>query len=342
MSRRTPTPAAFAPAVACVGLLVADTVGTPIDALPRRGTLEIIDRIELHTGGNGANTSASLAKLACPSRCSARFGQDNFGDFMSVRSRRAASTWPACAAMRPPELRPRWLSSLDAERTFLHVPGANATLTESDISWDAITDARIFHIAGLQLLSALEGEPLARVLAEAKRRGMITTLDTVMNPRSLGWAGLAPALPHLDWAVPSFEEAAQLTGETKALRQARKLQEAGARNVAIKMGAHGCLVVPENDKPFHVAALPNVQAIDALGAGDAWACRLARRPAARLALGKDRPFRQRRGRLLRRISRRDNRRALARRNPGPHGSGYGAIGWAGRQQRCLRILMVLC
>jgi sugar/nucleoside kinase (ribokinase family) len=159
----------------------------------------------------------------------------------------------------------------DAERTFLHVPGANATLTEADIAWGAIADARIFHIAGLQLLSALEGEPLARVLAEAKRRDMITTLDTVMNPRSLGWAGFAPALPHLDWAVPSFEEAAQLTGETKALRQARKLQEAGARNVAIKMGAHGCLVVPENDKPFHVAALPNVQAIDALGAGDAWA-----------------------------------------------------------------------
>jgi sugar/nucleoside kinase (ribokinase family) len=201
MSPPDTNPAAFAPAVACVGLLVADTVGTPIDALPRRGTLEIIDRIELHTGGNGANTSASLAKLGMPVALLGKVRPGQLRRLHVVRSRRAASTWPACAAMRPPEPRPRWLSSFDAERTFLHVPGANATLTESDIAWDAITDARIFHIAGLQLLSALEGEPLARVLAEAKRRGMITTLDTVMNPRSLGWAASRP--PCRTWIGPS-------------------------------------------------------------------------------------------------------------------------------------------
>jgi len=260
-----------APAVACLGLLVADTVGTPIDALPARGTLELIERIELHTGGNGANTGASLARLGVPVVLIGKVGRDNFGDFMvsalqargvdtrGVRRDHAAGTAATIV-----------LSHSDAERTFLHVAGANATFSESDVAWDLADGARIFHIAGLQLLPSLEGEPLARVLQEARRRGMITTLDTVMNPRSLGWAGLAPALPHLDWALPSFEEARQLTGEPKALRQARKLQAHGAKNVAVKMGANGCLVVPAEGKPFHVAALPNVRAADALGAGDAW------------------------------------------------------------------------
>lgn len=259
--------------VACLGLLVADTVGMTIDALPRRGTLEIIERVELHTGGNGANTSAALARLGVPVTLLGNVGQDSFGDFMvdTLRGRgvdvrgvkRDATTTTAATLV---------IVHSDAERTFLHVPGANVTFGENDIAWDLIeeTGARILNIAGLQLLSALEGEPLARVLQEAKRRGLVTTLDTVMNPRSLGWAGLAPALPHLDWALPSLEEAAQLTGETKALRQARKLQAAGAKNVAIKMGANGCLIVPENEKPFHVAALPNVAALDTLGAGDAW------------------------------------------------------------------------
>lgn len=259
--------------IACLGLLVADTVGMTIDALPQRGTLEIIERVELHTGGNGANTSAALAKLGVPVVLFGNVGQDGFGDFMldtlrgrgvDVRGVKRDATATTAATLV--------IVHSDAERTFLHVPGANATFNENDIAWDLIegTGARIFNVGGLQLLSALEGEPLARVLQEAKRRGLVTTLDTVMNPRSLGWPGLAPALPHLDWALPSFEEAAQLTGETKALRQARKLQAAGAKNVAIKMGANGCLIVPAGEKAFHVAALPHIAAVDTLGAGDAW------------------------------------------------------------------------
>jgi len=55
---------------------------------------------------------------------------------------------------------------------------------------------------------------VARVLAETKRRGLVTTLDTVMNPRSRWWDGLADSLPHLDWVLPSYEEAVHLTGET--------------------------------------------------------------------------------------------------------------------------------
>jgi sugar/nucleoside kinase (ribokinase family) len=91
-----------------------------------------------------------------------------------------------------------------------------------------------------------------------------------MNPRSAGWEGLAPALPHLDWAIPSYEEAAALTGESEPLAQVRRLHDAGAVNVAIKMAANGCLIAPALAEAFTVPALP-VTAIDALGAGDAWA-----------------------------------------------------------------------
>ncbi len=259
------------PDIACLGLLVADTVGATIDALPARGTLALIDRIELHTGGCAANTGGSLAKIGVSTAVLGKVGSDGYGDFM-IRAlgeigvdtrgiRRDSSVATASTIVTVHS---------DAERSFLHVIGANAKLTAADVDWDIVGDgAKIFHIGGLQLLSALEGDDAREVLRTAKEKGLLTTLDTVMNPRSRGWAGIAPCLPHLDWALPSIEEAQALTGEVKALKQARMFQAAGARNVAVKMGANGCLVVPHDGEPFHVAPLV-VEAVDSLGAGDAW------------------------------------------------------------------------
>ncbi len=259
------------PDIVCLGLLVADTVGATIDSLPARGTLSLIDRIELHTGGCAANTGGSLAKIGVSTAVLGKVGSDGYGDFM-VRAlaemgvdtrgiRRDASVATASTIVTVHS---------DAERSFLHVIGANAVLTAQDVDWDVVDDgAKIFHIGGLQLMSAMEGDGARDVLRQAQGKGLLTTLDTVMNPRSLGWEGIAPALPFLDWVLPSIEEAKALTGEEKALRQARMFQEAGAKNVAVKMGANGCLVVPQDAEPFHVAPF-TVAAVDSLGAGDAW------------------------------------------------------------------------
>jgi sugar/nucleoside kinase (ribokinase family) len=259
------------PDIACLGLLVADTVGKTIDALPARGTLELIERIELHTGGNGANTGAALAKLGASVALLGKVGVDGFGEFMTGSlAGRGVDVRGVVRDPNTPTAATIVSVHSDAERSFLHVIGANAVMTAADVNWDHVADAKIFHIAGLQLMPSLEGEGVAEVLAEAQRRGMVTTLDTVMNPSSSGWAGIAPALPHLDWALPSFEEAKALTGEGDALNQARFFQAAGAKNVAVKMGADGCLVVPADAEPFQIAPFP-VEAIDALGAGDSWA-----------------------------------------------------------------------
>ncbi|MES2462619.1 MAG: sugar kinase [Armatimonadota bacterium] len=259
------------PDIACLGLLVADTVGANIDALPDHGGLTLIDRIELHTGGCAANTGGSLARIGVSTAVLGKVGNDGYGNFM-IRSlqeigvdtrgiRRDASAATAATIVTVHS---------DAERSFLHVIGANATLTAQDVDWDVVDEGtKIFHIGGLQLLSAMEGDGAREVLKRAKEKGLLTTLDTVMNPRSRGWEGIAPALPFVDWALPSFEEAKELTGENKALRQARRFQEAGAKNVAVKMGANGCLIVPQDEEPFHVSPL-KVTAVDSLGAGDAW------------------------------------------------------------------------
>jgi sugar/nucleoside kinase (ribokinase family) len=256
--------------IACLGLLVADTVGKPIDALPARGTLELVERIELHSGGCAANTAVALAKIGVSTAILGKVGADGFGEFLTgAMAKHGLDTRGLVQDTETATAATMVVVHSDAERSFLHVAGANAVYGPDDVNWDVVGAARVLHVAGLQLLPTFEGEPLAGVLREAKRSGLTTTLDTVMNPRSPWWDGIAPALPFLDWALPSFEEAVLLTGEIKALRQARKLQDGGAKNVAIKMGKDGCLVAPADEKAFHVAPL-TVEAVDALGAGDAW------------------------------------------------------------------------
>src|SRR5262249_31012651 len=73
------------PEVTCVGILVADVVGKPIDRLPERGKLALVERMELHSGGCAANTGIGLAKLGVDTAILGKVGDDGFGDFLVRR-----------------------------------------------------------------------------------------------------------------------------------------------------------------------------------------------------------------------------------------------------------------
>ena len=73
------------PEVTCVGILVADVVGRPIDALPAHGLLALVERMELHSGGCAANTGIALAKLGVETAILGKVGDDGFGDFLVNR-----------------------------------------------------------------------------------------------------------------------------------------------------------------------------------------------------------------------------------------------------------------
>ena len=257
--------------IACFGLLVADCVTATVDRLPERGTLEIVDRVELHVGGCAANTAIALAKLGIGVSLLGGVGTDGLGDFV-VRAVRAAGvdTKGVKHFTAVPTAATTVCVHSDAERSFLHAPGANAVLLQTDVDWEATNGCTVFHIAGPQLMGALEAtDGIAAVAKEAKARGMLVTLDTVMNPRSLGWAALKGALPYVDWLLPSEGEAARLTGENDIARQVTFFRDAGAKHVAIKRGSEGSVVFLAGSDPLLVAPFP-VSAVDALGAGDAW------------------------------------------------------------------------
>ncbi len=257
--------------IACFGLLVADCVTATVDSLPERGTLQLVDRVELHVGGCAANTAVSLAKLGANVALLGAVGTDGLGDFILHAVRAAGvDTGGVRRFAEVPTAATTVCVHSDAERSFLHVPGANAAFRASDTNWDATQGATIFHIAGPQLMTALEAENgIATITQEAKRRGMLVTLDTVMNPRSRGWSALKDAMPFVDWFLPSDAEARSLSGESDLESQVEFFRSGGATNVAIKTGKDGCYVAPLEKDNFYVPGFV-VDAVDSLGAGDAW------------------------------------------------------------------------
>jgi sugar/nucleoside kinase (ribokinase family) len=256
--------------VLCVGILVADIVGQPIDAYPERGKLALVPRMELHSGGCAANTGIALGKLGVSTQIVGRVGRDGFGDFMVGELERHGLD--ANGVIRDPEANTSATMVLvhsDAERSFLHYLGANTRLTETDVAPEQLESVQLLHVAGSFLMPKLDGEPTARLLADARRRGLITCLDTCWDAQGRWMSVLAPCLPHLDHLVPSIEEARQITGQNEPGAIAGVLHDAGVGTVVLKMGEDGCYVSSQ-EGAFALPAL-SVDAVDALGAGDAFA-----------------------------------------------------------------------
>lgn len=256
--------------VTCLGILVADVVGKPIDTYPERGRLQLVDRMELHSGGCAANTGVSLAKIGVKTAVIGKVGNDGFGDFLvQVLQKHSIDTRGVKRDEKEATSATMVMVHSDGERSFLHYIGANAALRLEDVDMDIVRESRVLHIAGALVMPGIDGEPTAELLRRAKEMGIITSFDTVWNTSS-GWMNtVKPCLPYVDYMIPSIEEAKMLTGKEDPEDIAQVFLDHGVKVVGLKMGERGCYIRTADVK----LAIPRyqVQVVDALGAGDAFA-----------------------------------------------------------------------
>lgn len=256
--------------VTCLGILVADVVGKPVDAMPERGKLMLVDRMELHAGGCANSTATDLAKIGIRTAVIGKVGNDGFGDFMVNSLRRNGVD--CSGVVRDEETATSATMVMvhgDGERSFVHYIGANAALTEDDVNFEVVKSSKILHVAGAFLMPGIDGEPTARVLKKAREMGVTTTLDTAWDSKGNWMKLLEPCLQYVDYAVPSIEEARMVTGKYDPADVAKVLMDKGVGTVALKMGDQGCYIRSKDTE----LSIPiyKVDAIDALGAGDAFA-----------------------------------------------------------------------
>jgi sugar/nucleoside kinase (ribokinase family) len=188
-----------------------------LQAVFQPGQLVIIGPADYCTGGPVSNTGLALTRLGIDTRLMGKVGDDLFG--CAIRDHISGyGTELADAIAVDPLAHSSYtivLTPPGVDRTFLHYPGANDTFTSSDISYNLLRSARLFHFGYPPLMKRMYedgGIELMRILRGAKDTGITTSLDMALpDPSSPAgrsdWSAiLRNALPYVDIFVPSIEE----------------------------------------------------------------------------------------------------------------------------------------
>lgn len=236
-------------------------------AEPNWGRTVWVDSIGEGFGGNGANTSYTLAKLGTPVRLMGMLGADPAGDRVREMLEAAGVDTAHVRRCGLPTPTTVVLVNPDGARALLHQPGASCEAFKDGVELTAaITDGcSRFHLANMYALPALRLQA-GELLSRAKQAGMSVSIDTGWDPRGEWIEVLRPCLPHADLLFVNEDEARELTGLSHPIQAAQALQRHGIRNVVVKLGAAGCVVFSGEDSMASPAF--QVPVVDTTGAGD--------------------------------------------------------------------------
>lgn len=254
-----------------VGIIVADVIVKPVDNLPDRGKLKLTESIQLHTGGCAVNSAIDLSKIGLNTAVIGKVGNDDLGEYMLDSMRKmnvntngikvdpTAGTSASIAIVNS-----------DGERSFIHSFGADAMFEENDVDYEIVENSKIIFVGGAMLLPKFDGLPCSRMLEKAKKMGKITALDTTWDSTGQWMNLLKPCMPYIDYFMPSYEEAVQLSGKTEPEQIADVFLQMGVKNAVIKLGKKGCLIKNYIGEKYNVPAFKGLVPVDTTGAGNAF------------------------------------------------------------------------
>jgi sugar/nucleoside kinase (ribokinase family) len=232
--------------VLVLGSLVWDTLAGPVEGLEWE-TTRWVEAMAAGLGGNGGTTAYAFGKLSRGTKHEAALlsvrGDDAAGRWLEERLRevdvdcRFVQTLPGATAATVGVFHP------DGRRQLFHHPGVNV-----DARFALPSGFDYLHVANPFALPFVRRHAAA-LLAEAKARGMGTSMD-------LGWDRLgewgqvvAPCLPFTDLLLANAAEAQWVPGPYPC-------------PAIVKQGAAGCTVDGREVPGFAV------EAVDSTGAGD--------------------------------------------------------------------------
>jgi ribokinase len=280
--------------VIVIGSVNIDLVATA-DRLPAPGETVTGAHFSRHHGGKGGNQAVAAARLGAETEFVGAVGEDAFGE--EARAALAAEGIGLAGLLTKPDATGVALILVDSrgENVISVASGANAALTPADVR-EAI--ALLAPQPGDVILVGHEiPTAAARAALQAARDAGATT---ILNPAPAG--GLDRSMFGLtDILTPNRGELATLVADDarRIGRMARNGQQPEAaaatllgansegdgvrQAVIVTLGDAGAVVVTPSGTPLDLAA-PAVQAIDAVGAGDAFNGALAAGLADGLAL----------------------------------------------------------
>jgi ribokinase len=236
---------------------------------PEPGETVTDAQLSIGNGGKGANQAAAAALLGADVKFLGRVGDDGLGeplvqalaekgvDTSLIQAAPDSTTGTAFITVTP-----------DGENAITVAPGANRSLSATDVDYAPIGDARV-------LVAQMEVPPevvlrAVEVATQQGTRAVVNLAPPTEVPREL--------LEKLDPLVVNEHEAAFLLGKKVegvdgAISAAPELLALGPRSAVLTLGKDGA-VFSDDESTKHVSS-PEVEVVDTTGAGDAFVGALA-------------------------------------------------------------------
>jgi ribokinase len=270
-----------------LGDINADLIAR-VNSWPEPGGECLAEHVELHCGGVGANCALALRRWGISARLIGCAGRDDFGRALlktlaenGVDVRCIQRTGEAMTGLLYINVTP------DGQRTFFGSRGANCLVRPQSSGSGVLRRAMAASLMGYSFLDPGPALAAKQILQAVRARGGWVSLDVGMEPSSKIPRQILRVAKQVDILFVSGEEAALLTGSGEPRESMARLRKAGVRDVVMKLGKRGCLILDEGV----VRRVPSfaVRAVDSTGAGDAFTAaflqaRLRRWPVAEAAL----------------------------------------------------------
>ena len=250
-----------------MGFITFDALCRPVTHIPPGGDTYFVEDFTLAVSGAAGSAVIVAAKHGLKSRAVGAVGHDDMGDWVLMKLQsfgidtsmmarcEGFATSSSIVTTRP-----------DGARPALHKRGATDGFFIDDSQIDDLLDTKILHVGGVGLMNRMDQGRTEEIMAEAKRRGVITSLDVFASTRD-DFPKVARLLPHTDYFLPSEEEARALSGLHENRDQAQFLIDRGAGCVILTLGADGAYFRDGQGSEFAVPAFA-VEVKCTCGCGD--------------------------------------------------------------------------
>jgi len=223
----------------------------------------------MKNGGDCLNTAIDLAVLGNSVGFAGLTGKDNFGEFLVKTIRDYGIDTRGLKVL--PEISTSAVIVLvndKGDRTFLYYGGSNDLFSYEHIDLSLIEECKIVHVGGTYLMPNFDGIGAEKVFELAHSKNKLTSMDVTWDTTGRWIEVIKPSLKHLDFFMPSYNEAKEISNRKSPEDIADFFIDEGVKCVIIKLGKNGsyCKGLKES---FYQAAY-DVDVVDTTGAGDSF------------------------------------------------------------------------
>ncbi len=228
-----------------------------------------------HPGGAPANFLAALTKFGAKTALLGKVGTDYFGKTLLGTLQKAGIETKGIVSADDVFTTLAFVTldeTGNREFSFSRKPGADTCLSEAELNYDLIDQAKVFHFGTLSLTDDPARTATYRAVAYAKSQGKLITYDP--NLRKPLWKDFDVCKQQMLWGLGnadvvkiSDEELEFLFGLDAQAGAAHILENYGVQLVFATCGAKGCYFMSRKAAGW-VPSLSGISVKDTTGAGD--------------------------------------------------------------------------